>query len=195
MKGENQYHHGDLRRALVQAAIDILRKDGSDALTLRRVARQAGVSHAAPYHHFADRRALVAAVAEQGFAKLAVVAETARRSSVPSEQLHEAGIAYVVFAVEHPEHFRIMFSREIADTTAYPELRASAEKAKAVLKRAVDASESEAGESLSTDLRLVTAWALVHGLATLLIDGQLGTEANTPAGASRLTRNALGTRR
>ena len=195
MKSPDSYHHGDLRPALVEAAIDIIRKDGVDALTLRRVARQAGVSHAAPYHHFADRRSLVAAVAEQGFAKLAEAAEKARRSSAPSEQLLEAGVAYVVFAVRHPEHFRIMFSREIADTTPFPELRASAAEAKAVLERAVEASVGTGAGPGRTERRLVTSWALVHGLATLLIDDQLGTQANTPAGAARLTREALGTPR
>lgn len=183
-----QYHHGDLRSALIRTALVVAEEEGADAVTLRHVARRAGVSHAAPYHHFADRAALVAAVAEEGFRQLAVAAEQGRSSSQePRHQLFEAGVAYVVFAVENPEHFRLMFSREVADTSPYPGLQGAARDAKAVMERAVSEGAGERADSID----VVAAWALVHGLATLLIDEQLGPEANAPHVAEDLARKAL----
>jgi AcrR family transcriptional regulator len=147
------YHHGNLRSALIQAALEIARDQGADRVSLRRVARQAGVSHAAPYHHFADRSALIAAVAEEGFRSLA--------------------------------------EREIADTTPFPELNAAASTARGVLERAI--ADSRATRTVTTPpaVELAANWALVHGLATLIIDGQLGAEAMSPEGAASLSRSAI----
>src|SRR5262245_23788463 len=105
-----KYHHGDLRRALLDAALEILAEGGAAGLTLREVARRAGVTHAAPYRHFEDKAALLAAVAEEGFR--AVYAEMLARSERvkdPVERLYQIGAAYVLFAVTHPAHFRVMF--------------------------------------------------------------------------------------
>lgn len=188
------YHHGDLRKALVEAALEIAREMGADQVSLRRVARRAGVSHAAPYHHFPDRAALIAAVAEKGFRSLAeVVLEVERTIDSPLERLHEAGVTYVVFAVANPEQFRLMFSREIADTTPYPDLNTAAAAAKGVLERAVAACGAAAVGPSSEEIGVAAAWALVHGLATLIIDGQLGTEAMSPDRAAVLSREAIRT--
>ncbi len=185
------YHHGDLRRALIEAAVEIAREHGADEVSLRRVARHAGVSHAAPYHHFPDRTALIAAVAEVGFRALANDVSAVERSiESPRERLHEAGVAYVVFAVSNPEQFRLMFSREIADSTPYPDLHAAAADARAGLERAVAASRLGSGTT-SEPIDVAAAWALVHGLATLIIDGQLGNEAASPEGAAALSRAAI----
>src|SRR5688572_15237261 len=111
-----KYHHGDLRRALLDAALEILEEGGSSALTLREVARRAGVSHAAPYRHFADKAALLSAVAEEGFR--VVYEEMISRSAMcvdPVEKLNQVGVAYVLFAVEHPAHFRVMFGPDVVD--------------------------------------------------------------------------------
>src|ERR1700733_5513657 len=110
------YHHGDLRAALVAAAVQILEKDGEGALTLREVARRVGVSAAAPYHHFADKHAILAAVGEEGFSHLADAMEEAQATSGPKtrDTLRAMGVAYVRFAVRHPSHFRVMFSGILA---------------------------------------------------------------------------------
>jgi len=186
------YHHGDLRRALIDAALEIAREEGAHQVSLRRVSRLAGVSHAAPYHHFPDRKALIAAVAEEGFRALAEdVLEVERTIRDPLERLHEAGVAYVAFAVANPERFRLMFSREIADTTPYPELNAEAARARGVMERAVEARRAAGVGATSADVGLAAAWALVHGLATLIIDDQLGPDVNSPARAAALSREAI----
>lgn len=176
----------------MEVALDIARELGADQVSLRRVARRAGVSHAAPYHHFSDRAALIAAVAEEGFRSLAEAVLAIERSiDNPVERLQEAGVAYVVFAVNNPEQFRLMFSREIADTTPYPALNAAASEARGVLERAVDACNRAALTPSSEEFGVAAAWALVHGLATLIIDGQLGAEVMSPGLAAALSREAI----
>src|SRR5271154_1132897 len=104
------YHHGDLRDALVRAGRTILEEDGLAVLSLRRVARTAGVSPAAPYHHFADKQALLDAVATQGFDALTSAMETRMaKETDPDARLDASGVGYVVFAVENPALFRLMF--------------------------------------------------------------------------------------
>ena len=138
MKTRRPYHHGDLRQALVDAAIDLLRESGPEALTLRGAARAAGVSQAAPYRHFKDRRALVAAVADDGFRRLllAMSAEAspsppARRPRKPqsprdaAKGLRQLAISYVRFAHQYPAEYRVMFGAEILTDDDYDELRAS----------------------------------------------------------------------
>ncbi|MET9865788.1 TetR/AcrR family transcriptional regulator, partial [Streptomyces sp. NPDC006386] len=100
------YHHGDLRRAILTAALDAIAVDGPSGLSLRDLARRAGVSHAAPAHHFKDRAGLLTAIAAEGFGLLA----TALREAA---DLKEAGVRYVRFAREHPAHFQVMFAPEL----------------------------------------------------------------------------------
>jgi AcrR family transcriptional regulator len=183
--GEGErYHHGDLRRALLDATLELIESRGLAELSLRAVARAAGVSHAAPYHHFADRRALLAAVAEEGFRALrGAMLARAERVEGPALRLQEAGIGYVLFALTHPAHFRVMFSPELAERGDYAELRDAAQGSQAVLLSAIERCQAAgvigAGD---TDLLGLAAWAQVHGLATLLLDGYLGQGA---AGAER----------
>lgn len=178
------YHHGDLRRALLAAALDILRADGTAGLTLRAVARRAGVSHQAPYHHFADRAALVAAVAQDGFERLAAELGRAQRAAAGAvARLQETGVAYVVFAVRHPEHFRVMFGSELAERVAHPDLdRAARRVFEQLLEPAGALFPLQSSDSSTIS---ATLWAVVHGLAMLLIDGQLPGHAR-PAKARRL---------
>src|SRR6202171_5565190 len=103
------YHHGDLRAALVRAAMELLEESGETALSLRAVARGAGVSPAAPYRHYADREALVSAVAAVGYRELAQRLAAAHPSPSPPDQLASVAVAYVQFALERPALFRIMF--------------------------------------------------------------------------------------
>lgn len=101
------YHHGDLRPALLAAAAQALEKDGPDGISLRELARRAGVSHTAPYRHFADRQALLAALAEEGFATLA--------AELDGKPWRDQAVAYVRFALAHPARFRLMFARPMPD--------------------------------------------------------------------------------
>ncbi len=176
-KRPNRYHHGDLPRALLDAALHIVETQGTEALTLRAVARLAGVSQAAPYRHFANKEAILAAVAEDGFRSLI----TAMRQSVqdcgdlPLARLRAVGIGYVTFATSHPSHFRVMFGRDMADRSAFPTLRQVASDTLAMVVDAI-ADCQRAGlvrsEEPAADLAL-TAWSSVHGLSALLVDGVL----------------------
>jgi AcrR family transcriptional regulator len=176
-KRPNRYHHGDLPAALLDAALHIVETQGTEALTLRAVARLAGVSQAAPYRHFANKEALLAGVAEEGFHSLM----SAMRQSVqacgdmPLGRLRAVGIGYVTFATSHPAHFRVMFGRDMADRSAFPTLRQVAGDTLTIVVDAI-ADCQRAGlvrsEEPAADLAL-TAWSSVHGLSTLLLDGVL----------------------
>src|SRR5215210_6276799 len=175
------YHHGDLRRALVDAAVPLLRTGGAEALTLRAVARDAGVSQTAPYRHFADRAALVAAVADDGFRRLhtrltaaarAPGRTTGRVQHTARGGLQAIALAYVRFALEHPEEYRVMFGREVA---AAPASEGSARQEVFALLRGGIATLQTQGLVRDGDPGIIalSAWSLVHGLAMLALDGQL----------------------
>ncbi|MCG6122251.1 MAG: TetR/AcrR family transcriptional regulator [Microvirga sp.] len=183
--GRRAYHHGDLRAALIAAAQSLLRESGEWGFTLREVARVAGVSHNAPYNHFDDKRALLAAVAEIGFTDLG--AELTRRSDAVPPDAHENRIvalaeAYVGFGVDNPAMFRLMFSEDLAQAVDLPGLRTASEAAFGVLRDAI--ASAAADGKLSPDangVHTLAAWALVHGLATLLIDGRVPVPAHAGA--------------
>jgi AcrR family transcriptional regulator len=156
------YHHGDLRRAILTAALDVIAADGPSALSLRDLARRAGVSHAAPAHHFGDRTGLLTAIAAEGFGLLA----TALREA---PDLKEAGVRYVRFAREHPAHFQVMFSPGLlrADDLELTTARALTGDA---LREAVSGVDPE---GIEPRLAGVAAWSLAHGFATLLLGHNL----------------------
>lgn len=169
------YHHGDLRSALVRAGMEILERDGVDALTLRAAARAAGVSHAAPARHFADAASFLAAIAAVGFGSLSEVLARARATAVdPVVGLREMGLAYVRFATERPELYRVIFHPTLADKQRHPELLVASAEAFEVLRAGVsDALISSPADPEHVDRVALTAWATVHGIATLMIDDQL----------------------
>lgn len=172
---EKSYHHGDLRRALLDAALEAIETNGLDGLSLRGIARRAGVSHAAPYHHFRDREALIAAVAEEGFGVLRdAMLERMAEATGPRRRLQEAGVGYVFFALRQPAHFQVMFGPELADRSEHRFLQEAAEAAFGVLQEAI-AECGAAGLLSARDPRLLalTAWSLVHGLAMLRLGGHL----------------------
>jgi AcrR family transcriptional regulator len=148
------YHHGNLRTALLRSAGQALEKEGVAGLSLRDAARRAGVSHNAPYRHFADRDALLAALAAEGYERLAEMLQKA--------SAREMGEAYVRFALENPERFRLMFGLLGRD----PGLREAAGRTHALLVSAM-------GAVPNPELAAAAAWSLVHGLAHLVLDGQL----------------------
>ncbi len=171
------YHHGDLRRALVDAALRLIERDGPDALKLREAARRAGVSQAAPYRHFPNRRALLAAVAEEGFRLLAADMRVAADRCAPGDvigRFRAVGLAYIAFARRHTAHFRVMFGRQLADRHAFPSVRDAASDSFRLLESAI-ADCQRAGFVAATDPQrlAVAAWSMTHGLASLLVDDQL----------------------
>lgn len=169
---KRSYHHGDLRRALLDAAVDILQEDSAHALTLREVARRVGVTQAAPYHHFADKEALLAALAEEGFIKLDEAMTEVRDAAgaKPAARLRAMGKAYVRFAVAHPAHFRIMFVR-LVDVPLYPSLKVAADRAFATLLAAIVEGQKAAvvRRGRPEEIALLV-WSTVHGLAMLWIE-------------------------
>ena len=158
------YHHGNLREALLDAAEALLPKSGPEALTMREVARRAGVSHGAPYHHFDSRDALLAAVAERGFAGLGE-AMAAAAGSTPGEQLVAVCEAYVDFAARHPTRFRLMFGPLLASKALYPGLKQAGEQSFFLLLEA----SREVAPAQAMPLALA-GWSMAHGLAHLRIN-------------------------
>ncbi len=176
MRPKRAYHHGDLRSALLECARRIIHEEGIAKVSLREVARRLGVSHGAPAHHFKSKASLVTALAVQGYERLAetVIAELASSGTAdPRRQLETIGRGYVRFAVENPDHFGMMFRREHLDEKDVELMRAS-ETCYGLLVRTVHACK-KAGllGRRSPESVAVAAWALVHGLAALWIDGRL----------------------
>lgn len=186
-KPSGAYHHGDLRRALVEGALELLHERGPAGLTLRGAARKAGVSEAAPYRHFADKEALLASVAEEGFRALSrEVVRSIDGISDPLESFRAHGLAYVRFALEHPHYYRIMFGPEVVDKQAFPDLLEIATGAYEALFVSITACQ-QAGEILGDDVEAlsVAAWSVVHGLSSLIIDGQIRDAGTDGVGRER----------
>jgi AcrR family transcriptional regulator len=164
---ERPYHHGDLRRALLDEALAAIRRDGPAGISLRELARRAGVSHAAPAHHFGDKVGLLTAIAVEGFDLLADELNAAFEAT---GSFLEVGVAYVGFAVRHRAHFEVMFRPELLRADD-PALAVARHRSREALYGPLGSVPLEPG---ADNLRAgVAAWALVHGLATLYLDGNL----------------------
>src|SRR6201993_4079858 len=177
------YHHGDLRVALVQAALELLEERGETELSLRAVARRAGVSAAAPYRHYADREALISAVAAVGYRELAERLVAAHPSPSTPEQLASVAIAYVQFALERPALFRIMFG-EPCDRDNDERVAATAAVSlyvRGIVERSFPQADAEA---MGTGI-----WELVHGLPFLYLDGKL--DASRPTAVAARVRTTI----
>jgi AcrR family transcriptional regulator len=174
-KRAGQYHHGDLRRALLDEALRTIHAEGVEGLTLRTVGEKLGVSRTALYRHFSDKQALLAAVGREGFRMLRLALTSAWEEQGRGEKGFEAmGLAYVKFAVAHPSHYRVMFGGFIESCARDAEFVQEAQAAFQVL---VDALiEQQAAGMVRRDDPLLLArfiWSVVHGIAMLVIDGQL----------------------
>ncbi|MGH7398215.1 MAG: TetR/AcrR family transcriptional regulator [Candidatus Rokuibacteriota bacterium] len=179
---------GSLRDTLVDAAVALIARKGLQGFSLREVARRARVSEAAPYWHFADREALLAAVAERGFLEMAEqMMAIWSRAAEPAARFRALGIGYVRFALAHPSYLRVMFGSEVPDKAEHPALKEAGERTFGLLVQAI--VECQAAGQIRTgapeDLA-VAAWSIVHGLAALLVDGKLEDHAATAADAERL---------
>lgn len=167
------YHHGHLREALLRGALRVIAEVGPAAFTLREVARRAGVSHNAPYRHFRDKDALLAAVAAQGFRELtrAMRAEAEQQSSA-LDKLKHSGLAYVAFAVGSPEHFTVMFDAPVTACKDGEYVQASEEAFQTLVNYIQDCQAQKQLPAGSTMERALYAWSLVHGIAKLAIAGR-----------------------
>lgn len=186
----DRYHHGDLRRALLHAALRTIQREGVAALTLRGVGDDVGVSRTALYRHFADKSALLRAVACEGFRMLRLALVEAWEKRGKGQQGFEAmGEAYVRFAIDNPSHYRVMFGADILGNAADPELE---EEGRAAFQALVDALvDQQRDGSIVQDQPLQLAlyiWSLVHGIAMLAIDGRF---AHTNVEIGALTRYIL----
>ena len=175
------YHHGDLRQAVLTAAIAVLGESGPTQLSLRDLARRAGVSHAAPAHHFGDKAGLLTAVAAQGYQLLADTLTAARQRSA---DFLEVGVAYVRFAVDHRAHFEVMFRPDLYHPDD-PEVATARQRAADALYGGVR-SVAATGRGPDIPLAGVAAWSLVHGFATLWLNHALPkTLGDDPETAAR----------
>lgn len=190
-----RFHHGDLRRALIDAARELLRREGVEGLSLRKLAQAAGVSHAAPYHHFADRSALLAALAEEDFHALAAATAAAAEAagSDPFDRLAAIGAAYIRFAIAHPASFALMFRPELTQPDTNPCVDAAGETAFAQLTRTVaQCLGPQAAPERQRDV-VLAAWSCVHGAASLWLDGPLSRQqARVKVDADALAQRVAG---
>ncbi|MFG2813554.1 TetR/AcrR family transcriptional regulator [Streptomyces sp. NPDC048410] len=184
-QASSSYHHGDLRAACLRAARELLEEDGSAGLSLRAVARRAGVSATAPYRHYADRDALVSAVAAEGYRELAESLAAAHPDPRTPDELASVAVAYVRFALDRPAMFRVMFA-EPCDPNSEERVAATA-----AISEYVRGIVHAVFPGVDPDALSTTVWALVHGLAFLHLDGKL--DSSTPEVVDAQVRTAVQT--
>lgn len=183
----------DSRERILKAAVELMSKEGLADLSMREVARRAGVSHQAPYHYFENREAILAAIAEEGFKKFNAALESASGSNAV-DRLIAAGRAYIGFALSHRAHFQVMFRPELVNLEKHPAALAEANRGFAILQSLIkDVVKEKFLPAKLADGMLILTWAFVQGLSGLLLEGPLAGMA-----VGDLTRNdeiesALGT--
>jgi AcrR family transcriptional regulator len=182
-KSRGAYHHGDLRQALVLATLEIVDREGTGAVSLSAAARRVGVSPQASYNHFRAKADLLAAAAELVMRDLAVAMQArAAGARTPGDRFERLGIAYVAFAVAHAARFRLLGVPELADKSRHPGLLAAhASSAAALIAVVEDCIAAGVVRASAPDKLARTAWATVHGIAALVIEGQLAGDATTLA--------------
>ena len=173
-EAKSAYHHGDLRRALVEAALEVADREGFEALTSRALARKLGVSHAAPARHFPNRGSLLAEVAAEAFERFAAALAQAAKGHTAEAAFAAMGRAYVRFAVDHPGLLRLMFNPEL-ETLAEPSerLQSASDHAYAVLQSGARQALGDAASEADVAAAAFYGWSLAHGAASLWIDGPL----------------------
>jgi AcrR family transcriptional regulator len=173
------YHHGDLRRSLIEAGLELVREGQVSSFSLREVAKLAGVSHNAPYHHFADKRDLLIAVAVVGYETLSArIAEATASCEEAKSALFASGRAYIQFGLENPGHYQLMFSAALNGPDGRPKAVADAGAAtrarlEEILRRGARAGVFSKSLLRTPELKTAafTAWSVVHGFTMLVIDG------------------------
>jgi AcrR family transcriptional regulator len=185
MSSRDSYHHGDLKATILAEAGALVAERGADGLSLRELARAAGVSHAAPAHHFTDRRGLFTALATEGFGMLAEALTGARPDFL------EAALAYVRFAIDHPGHYEVMFDKSLYDATD-PDLVAAETAAGSELAAGVGTLDDQRAKD-DPQAAALAAWSLVHGFSLLWLNGAIDNETDPMAAAHRVAGMLFGT--
>lgn len=182
------YHHGDLRAALISAALELIDEHGVKAFTLKDAARLAGVSVAAPYRHFADKDALIQAIKEEGFSGFdAALRASGQDGQTAQGRILELGVAYVRFALEHPAHFRVMFSLA-GGAQAKPPSKMPA--GFSLLVDSVARLHPHASAAAQKDL-VLACWSAVHGYAVLYLEGAFAATVQLDEPEAQLRRTLL----
>ncbi|MFK7977488.1 MAG: TetR/AcrR family transcriptional regulator [Halioglobus sp.] len=174
---KQRYHHGDLRSALLGAALEVIGEIGPQGLTIREVARRAGVSHAAPYRHFTDKDELILAVVEQGFELMQATVEHEKSSAEddPVHQFAATGLGYVNFALEHPAYYRVMFSGDLLSSTGHVTLQhTSAEALQDMVAQIEQAQALNVVRKGDAVMQALTIWSAIHGFVSLVNDNRIG---------------------
>lgn len=181
------YHHGALRETLLTATLELIESEGIGAVSLRQVARAAGVSPGAPYHHFPDRAALLTALSDDGFRRLAADLCAAKANAAgPAEALHAMIETYVHFARHNPAYFQLMFRPELKKSHKSEQGDEAGDDAFAVLVDTVEAGiATGVMPRADTKVLALTLWSLVHGLASLWLDGNLAHKTDDPEELTR----------
>ena len=176
------YHHGDLKASLKRAALRLVQEKGPRGFSLNEASRLAGVTVAAPYRHFEDKDALLAEIACDGLSLMVTELREATAASGIREQMLEAGMAYLRFSSVHADYFAVIFNAGL-DKSKYPDVRLAAERAYGVI---LELSQQAENTRELASQRAVSAWALVHGFATLTADGALSTAMEEKSGFEHL---------
>ncbi|CAA0078844.1 Uncharacterised protein [Mycolicibacterium vanbaalenii] len=176
----DSYHHGDLKTVILERAAILVAERGADGVSLRELARAAGVSHAAPAHHFVDRRGVFTALAAQGWRNMASALAEAR------PQFDDAALAYVRFAVDHPGHYEVMFDRSLVDPDN-AELIAAQDAAGAELAAGVGTLNDPRAQE-DPQAAALAAWSLVHGFVMLWLNEAIETREDPVATVQRVAR-------
>jgi len=187
------YHHGDLRQALLDATLRLVDQHGPQGFTLRAAARAAGVTAGATYHHFEDKEALLAAVAEEGFELFRQALQEAAQRAAPSarERSHNVGVAYVLFAVQHPTRFRVMVGYGVQARLRREGGAASAMATYELVRDVLIEGLKDKPTDAVSDAEVLGWWSVVHGLSFLAIDGHLGETGTSPKRAEVVVRTVI----
>jgi AcrR family transcriptional regulator len=191
---KQNYHHGDLRTALLDSALEIIGELGPQALTIREVARRAGVSHAAPYRHFTDKDELILSVVERGFALMQATMQAQKDAAGPDSlsQFAASGLAYVDFALTHPAYYRVMFSGDLLSTTGHVSLQHTSREALqemvADISRCQELGVVRAGDPA---MQALTILSTIHGFVSLVNDNRIGHLVDNPFSLENIRNEVL----
>ena len=189
-----QYHHGDLKASLIEAANTILLRDGADALSLRAIAAEVGVSHMAPYAHFKNKKELISSIAEAGFVRMAETMETvayalkSKETMAPGELVLAYGVSYLEFATANPQLYRLMLGQvettgrkgkklESEHHNTLDHSNISSSKKPFILLREAFALRGDSAEKV--EAQALGAWSMVHGMAALMLEGHIQVPEGT----------------
>lgn len=194
-KKRTAYHHGDLRRALVEAGLAIVEQDGIEALSLRNAARKIGVSQAAPYAHFKNKHAILEAIGTVGFNMLSDYMRRFEKKArdLPST-LTAYGVAYVSFAADHPHLFKLMFGAELSQRDSEEFIVTAAKAYEMIVDISRDLLGEDAADESHVSLHAMFSWSVVHGLANLIVDGKLNEQLADAGSAAALAEQMLTSR-